>query len=161
MKLTTTFFIIAALFILSACGSLKHEVSQIKPGASKTDVLNVLGSPDDDVADDGLELWQYYVIAAVGFCEYQQIWFWDERVLKTSNYTGPSIFGCKIGMKNADWEGTRSNIPKDELDKIKAKSTDKKVNTELIEELVKLDELYKSGALTESEYKKAKGKILD
>ena len=55
---------------------------------------------------------------------------------------------------------TQLGFIKNESTKIKSKNSDKSKEKDLSTQLVEITELYKSGSITEDEYKKAKNKLL-
>jgi len=147
---------IAILFILGGCSSLPEKTNQLDVGDTKAQVFSLMGSPDTQATNDGIELLEYYGVTAFGVCNYQQIWLKDSKIIKLHGYNNASIAGCEVGLKRADW-GT-----------VIAKYSDKEAavneiseNNSAIEMLSKLSELYKSGALTEEEYIQMKKRILD
>ncbi len=149
------------LLALSACGSFATKVSQLRVGSTKSEVRSVMGQANYSKSEGNLDIWQYATVAGFGYCEYRQIWFWDGRVTSISGYNNVSIAGCSAGLRRVDWEAAMS-----EAERTYGKSMEQSTSSTLsgqasvADELIKLQNLHSSGALTDAEFAQAKRKVL-
>ena len=95
--------ILLFLVLLSACSGLDTNSSQVAVGTSKADVLRAMGSaPYPDSKDDVL-VWRYASRAGFGYCDYQEIFLYNDVVIHINQYYRASRAGCLTGLQEIDW----------------------------------------------------------
>lgn len=163
-----------ASLLLAGCGSLATKTSQLHIGDTQNEVSSVMGAANYSKTDGDLAIWQYATIAGFGYCDYRRVWFWKGYVTAVSGYHHASIAGCSVGLKRFDWQaamseapitaespieaGTHAEVIGPPIHKIKTKvSSD---TSTLADDLIKLEKLHASGALTDVEFEQAKRKLL-
>ena len=74
----------------------------VNPGASKEEVLQMLGTPVNRSFRENAEVLQYCRTGNV-FDEYVNVWLLDGRVAALTNYTDSSGFLCQHDLREVDW----------------------------------------------------------
>ena len=88
----------------SSSGGLQDKLFQLQPGATKDQVMNLLGVPNDRSFQDANEAWQYCESAFGVGGRYSTVWFSSNVVraitTDTRNYGGLT---CDSGLGPVDW----------------------------------------------------------
>ncbi len=84
-------------------GGTEKSSMTLEPGASKANVLAVMGAPWDCSVNEQNQAWQYMAGAGVGQCDYHTFWFQGEVLHSIASRRGPSIAGCLLGSQPVDW----------------------------------------------------------
>ena len=155
--------------------ALEWFISYIKnPGGKK----NPMSSPMKfSISSDGKHSWYFYCLATNATqCHSITDTELNKKCEKKSNGLKCEVFavGRSIKWRNGTAENMRIKFKKSdsreeiiaklgELNFIKKKENEKKIQTskkDLSTQLIEITELYKSGAITEKDYLKAKNKLL-
>ena len=97
------FIILLLLGALSACSGLETNSAQVEVGTSKADVLSSMGSaPYPDSKDDVLA-WRYASRVSFGYCDYREIFLYNDVVIHINQYYRASRAGCLTGLQEIDW----------------------------------------------------------
>lgn len=95
---------IAGSILISGCGTLDNKTILIDHGASKSDVLNIMGTPQDRQMDGSNEAWQYCKSgSSFGANDHKIIWFYSGKVTGIQTYRS-SVSGCTGGIRSIRWE---------------------------------------------------------
>jgi hypothetical protein len=91
------------LGVLSACTGLDRQSSQLDVGSTKEEVLKSLGNPLEQSTEGGVIAYQYGARVALGYCDYKEYYFLNDKVIYINQYYHSSVAGCRVGLQKIDW----------------------------------------------------------
>lgn len=95
----------AALVFLAGCGTLDGKTALIDPGASKKDVIAVMGAPEDRQFSGPDEAWQYCQTGAgFGYNDHKIIWFSAGQVIGVTSYRTQGPPSCASRFRRINWQ---------------------------------------------------------
>ena len=96
--------IAAILTIVSGCSSLPKKTSLINNGDDKSEVLKVMGPPDDRQFKGEEEAWQYCENAGFGVHDHRLIWLHRGKVTGINTYKSHVMGSCTGGIQPVIWQ---------------------------------------------------------
>ncbi|MCE7565367.1 hypothetical protein LZS85_04540 [Aliivibrio fischeri] len=103
MKKQLLSIIVTSSLFLSACGTLDNKTILIDHGASKKDVMEIMGTPQDRQMKGPNEAWQYCKSgSSFGANDHKIIWFYKGKVTGINTYR-TSVSGCTGGIRSISW----------------------------------------------------------
>jgi hypothetical protein len=108
MFISTKFVtVLITMFCLAGCsgGQLMKKSVQIEPGYSKSEVLAILGSPENRQFRDDDEAWQYCETeAGFGHDDFVLVWFHKGQVTGINTYKNQQFGPCSAFFRTIRWE---------------------------------------------------------
>jgi hypothetical protein len=103
--------VLAAMFLLTACGGLEKKSIAISVGDSKEQVISIMGLPADGQFQGENEAWQYCKTGAgFGYHDYRIIWFYRGKVTGISSYkSSRPASSCVTDIRPIKWEDAPSS----------------------------------------------------
>ena len=95
--------ILLFLALLSACSGLDTTSPQVEVGSSKADVLSTMGTAPYPDSKDGVLAWRYASRVSLGYCDYREIFLYNDVVIHINQYYHSSLAGCLTGLQEIDW----------------------------------------------------------
>jgi hypothetical protein len=104
--------IIIMCTIVIGCSSLSKKSLLVESEMTKTEVVKILGAPENRSFKGSSEAWQYSEVVGFGQCNYMTAWFISSKLIAITNRRGSSVAGCGLGSREVDW----GQMPKSSLD---------------------------------------------
>jgi hypothetical protein len=96
-------FLPLLLVFLVGCYNFQKDIIKLSPGDTKSNVLEIMGDPNDSQFNGDLEVWQYFGVVSFGSCDYRQIWFRNGRLIGTTSYRSVCAAGCAPCLRTLDF----------------------------------------------------------
>ena len=97
--------IVAAFLLLGmvGCVNFQKKVILLSPGDSRSDVMKLMGTPDDTQFNGDKVVWRYWGVVAFGACEYRDIWFENGKLFATISHRYHCSGSCSPCVPSIDW----------------------------------------------------------
>lgn len=103
--------ILMSFFVFASCSSMSKTTRNIRVGLSKSEVMDLLGEPDDVQNYSTKEAWQYCK-TNFGHYVYSIIWFDADKVTGKTSYSKPGrpASFCDANFDSIRWENAPDSV---------------------------------------------------